>query len=140
MKNFSNPDGLVRSDMKGGWAKDSINKFSSRGRDLKENEAFNYIKTLANFRKSSSALHNGKLMHYVPQNGIYVYFRYDNAQTIMVIVNSNDGDKKILTTNRFNERISGFSKAENVMTKEKINDISSLELEPKSTTILLLGK
>lgn len=138
MKNFSNPDGLVRSDMKGGWPKDSINKFTSQGRSEVENEAFNYIKTLANFRKSSSALHDGKLMHYVPQDGIYVYFRYDNAQTIMVIVNS--GDKKSLKTKRFSERLSGFSKAENVITKEKITDISSLELAPKSTTVLLLGK
>ena len=137
MKNFSNPDGLVRSDMKGGWPKDSINKFSSQGRDTVENEAFDYIKRLANFRKSSSALHNGKLVHYVPQDGIYVYFRYDNAQTIMVIVNS--GDKKTLNTKRFSERLAGFSKAENVMTKEKITDISSLEAGPKSTTILLLG-
>ncbi|MEO6820625.1 MAG: glycoside hydrolase family 13 protein [Ginsengibacter sp.] len=138
MKNFSNPDGLVRSDMKGGWTNDSVNKFTLAGRNAIENKAFNYIKTLANFRKSSSALQNGSLMQYVPENGIYVYFRYDKLQTVMVIVNS--GDRNILPTNRFHERLNGFSKAENVVTNEKITAINSLQLEAKSTTILLLGK
>src|SRR5690606_11926078 len=74
MKNFSSPDGLVRSDFPGGWAADKVNKFLASGRTKEENEVFNYLKALANYRKNTPALHNGKLMQYVPVNGIYVYF------------------------------------------------------------------
>ncbi len=44
MKNYSNPDGLVREDFKGGWAGDSVNKYTSAGRTEKENDAFNYVR------------------------------------------------------------------------------------------------
>lgn len=137
MKNFSAPDGLVREDFKGGWQGDSINKFTSNGRDDRENEAFNFIKTLANFRKNSSALQTGKLMQYIPQQGVYVYFRYDDKQTVMVIVNSNT-EKKQLSTDRFSERVNGFTQGENVITHEKIS-LGNISLPPKSTVILSLG-
>src|SRR5690606_1565138 len=90
MKNFSNPDGLVRSDFPGGWEGDKINKFSASGRTKQENEVFDYIKTLANYRKNTPASQTGKLMQYVPVDGIYTYFRYDNDKTVMLIVNSNN--------------------------------------------------
>ena len=53
MKGLTNPDGLVRLDFKGGWAGDKENKFTAAGRTAKENEAFNYVKKLANYRKNS---------------------------------------------------------------------------------------
>ncbi|MGF7232710.1 glycoside hydrolase family 13 protein [Arachidicoccus sp.] len=139
MKNFDAPDGLVREDFKGGWAEDSANKFTAQGRTAKENDAFNYVKTLANFRKNSTTLQTGKLMQYVPEDGVYVYFRYDDKQTIMIIVNSNDTLKK-LNTRRFSERMNGFTGAENVVTKEKISNIASLAFAAQSTTILKLNK
>ena len=55
-----------------------------QGRNAQEEGIWKYISTLANFRKSSSAVTTGKLMQYVPQDGVYVYFRYDDKQTIMV--------------------------------------------------------
>lgn len=139
MKNFSNPDGLVREDFQGGWLQDSVNKFSEVGRNILENEAFNYVKLLANFRKSSSALQTGKLMQFVPEKGVYVYFRYNDSQTIMVIVNSHDTAQK-LDTKRYAERMKGFSNAENVLTQEKINDLGLINIPPKTTLILSLKK
>lgn len=139
MKNFDAPDGLVREDFPGGWPKDSVNKFIAKGRTAKENEAFNYVKALANFRKNSTALQTGKLMQYVPEDGIYVYFRYDAKQTIMVIVNSNKVSE-MLKTDRFSERMNGFSNAENIITKERLSTIQSLSVPAQSTTILELKK
>ncbi|MBU2045211.1 MAG: glycoside hydrolase family 13 protein, partial [Bacteroidetes bacterium] len=75
MPGVNNPDGLLRADFLGGWKADQTNKFTSSGRTSKENEAFNYIKTLANYRKNTPALQTGKMMQYVPVDGIYVYFR-----------------------------------------------------------------
>ncbi|MBP6025521.1 alpha-amylase family glycosyl hydrolase [Ferruginibacter sp.] len=116
MKNFKNPtDQDVRLDFPGGWAGDPNNKFTAAGRTPQENEAFNYVKTLANFRKKSSALTTGKTMQFIPQNGVYVYFRYDNNQTVMVISNTAKEEKKI-TVDRFAERTKGFTKFKNIIT------------------------
>jgi hypothetical protein len=139
MKNFSNPDGLVREDFKGGWEGDNENKFIAAGRKNDENEAFGFFKKLANYRKNNEVLQTGKLMQYVPENGIYVYFRYNKEKTIMVIVNSN-GNDEIISTGRFSERLTGFTKAMNVITDENYNSISSFKLSSKNVLILELKK
>ncbi|WP_240534700.1 cyclomaltodextrinase C-terminal domain-containing protein [Pedobacter aquae] len=137
MKNFSNPDGLVRSDFPGGWAEDKVNKFSSEGRTAAENDVFNYIKTIAKYRKQTTALQTGKLMQFVPQDGVYVYFRYDNAKTVMVVVNSNDKVMS-LETSRFSERTQGFKKAKDIVSG-KVYDLSvAMEIPSISTLVMEL--
>jgi len=139
MAGEDNPDGLVRSDFPGGWSSDKVNKFTAAGRTDKENEAFNYVRTLANYRKHTPALQTGKLMQYIPQNGIYVYFRYDAAKTIMIIYNSDPKDQS-LSTDRFSERIAGFKKATNVINNETFNSIQTINIPGKSTFVLELKK
>lgn len=137
MKNFSNPDGLVRSDFAGGWEGDKSNKFTAEGRDSKENEAYNFFSKLANYRKSTTALQTGKLMQYVPINGIYVYFRYDEKKTVMIICNTNDNEID-LSTDRFQERTAKFNKAKNILSAEVLNSISNIKVMAKSTVVLEL--
>ncbi len=139
MAGEDNPDGLVRSDFPGGWASDKVNKFTAAGRTDKENEAFNYVRTLANYRKHTPALQTGKLMQYIPQKGIYVYFRYDAAKTVMVIYNSEPKDQT-LSTDRFSERMAGFSKAINVINNETFNTIQTINIPGKTTFVLELKK
>ncbi len=137
MKNYSNPDGLVRLDFPGGWAGDKTNKFTAAGRTEKENEAFNYVKKLANYRKNTTALQTGKLMQYIPQNSVYVYFRYDQQKTVLIAYNSDEKPASIIT-DRFAERIASFTKALNVITGEQLNAINTINLPAKSITILEL--
>ena len=139
MKNRSRPDGLVRSDFPGGFPGDKVNKFTAAGRTDRENEAFNYVRTLANYRKNTTALQTGKMMEYIPQKGIFVYFRYDAKSTVMVIYNSGDKDAT-LTTDRFVERMAGFTKAKNVMTGEQLPAIANININSKSALVLELAK
>jgi glycosidase len=136
MKNYSNPDGLVRSDFPGGWPGDKDNKFVASGRSDKENDAFSYVRTLANYRKSTPALQTGKLMQYLPEHGVYVYFRYDKQKTVMVAFNSNDKEEAI-NTERYSERINGALKARNVITGDTI-DLSKLNIPAKTALVLEL--
>jgi glycosidase len=146
MKNYSNPDGLVRSDFPGGWVGDKEDKFTAAGRTAKENEAFNFVRRLANYRKNNPALQTGKLMQFVPENGIYTYFRYqaDNdvdgsrVKTVMVVVNTEDKDKQ-LETSRFAERMEKASSATNVITGEKINTLKTIGVPAKTTLVLELN-
>jgi len=139
MKGKSSPDGLVRSDFPGGWAGDKANKFTNEGRTDSERVAFNYVRTLANYRKQTPALQTGKLMQYIPEKGIYVYFRYDAAKTIMIIYNSETKEQN-LSTDRFNERTAGFTRAKNVITNESISNIGSITIPGKTTLVLELNK
>jgi len=137
MKNFKNPsDAEVRKDFPGGWKEDSINKFVATGRTAGENEAYNYVKKLAQFRKKSSALKTGRMMQFVPQDGVYTFFRYDAKQTVMVVLNT--ADKEItVKTNRFNEITKGFSKMKNVITGT-ITNLQDLKLAPKESAVFEL--
>ncbi|WP_432708599.1 glycoside hydrolase family 13 protein [Pedobacter sp.] len=137
MKNFSNPDGLVRSDFPGGWKGDATNKFKAEGRTAAENDAFNHFRTLANFRKNNDALQTGKLMQYVPQDGIYVYFRYNDSNTVMVIINTEDKELS-LDTSRFDERMATATTATNVITGETINQIKTITVPAKGSMVLAL--
>jgi glycosidase len=103
-----------RFDFPGGWATDARNAFTAEGRTAIENDIFNYCKTLLNFRKKSPALQQGKMMQFIPQDGIYVYFRYTDNQKVMVIVNTNT-QSKTLALNRYNEMLQTSTSAFNVV-------------------------
>jgi len=137
MKGVSNPDGWVRLDFKGGWKEDKENKFTEAGRTADENEIFNWTKSIANFRKKSSAIKTGKLMQYVPVDAVYTYFRYDNKQTIMVVMNTANEERTIDPT-RFVERVKGFSKAKSIVNAEELNLQSTWKMPAKTIWILEL--
>jgi glycosidase len=138
MKAWSNPDAKVRIDFPGGWPKDSINKFKAEGRNVQENEAFNYIKKLAQFRKNCQAITEGKLTQFVPENGIYVYFRYHENQKIMVMMNTNNKSVEI-GTKRFQEMLDNVQSAKNVITEESTQNLQNFKLKPNETVILELN-
>jgi glycosidase len=135
MKNHANPDGLVRLDFPGGWSGDSANKFTTAGRTLSEDSLFTYTRALAQFRKNSSAIKTGKLMQYVPEDGVYVYFRYDAKQTVMCVMNTNDTTKNIETA-RFEERLKGFSSGRDVVTGKTVMIGSSMGVAGKTELVL----
>ncbi len=141
MKNKKvNTDATVREDFPGGWPDDKAkdNRFIKDGRNDKQNEAFEYVSRLANFRKNSSAITTGKTMQFIPKDGLYVYFRYDNNQTVMVI--SNTGDKDVKPDwSAFSERTKGFTQVKNVVSG-KIKPLNGLEIESKESFVFELLK
>ncbi|WP_247651539.1 glycoside hydrolase family 13 protein [Shewanella oncorhynchi] len=68
-------DGVVRSDFPGGFANNATNAFTGQGLSEPQRQAQQFIRTLLNYRKQSPALQSGDLLHFVPQDGIYVQFR-----------------------------------------------------------------
>ncbi|MBX7107815.1 MAG: cyclomaltodextrinase C-terminal domain-containing protein [Chitinophagales bacterium] len=113
MKGFTNPDGWVRLDFPGGWNGDNRNAFTGEGLDADALAVQSLVKTLANFRKNSSALKTGKMMQYVPVNGLYVYFRYDENQTVMCVMNTSGQDMEV-DFSRYAERTHGFVAAKSI--------------------------
>ena len=140
MKNFKDPtDAEVRRDFPGGWAGDAFDKFTPAGRMARENLAFDFVRKLATYRRDHPVLHTGRLMQYLPENGLYVYFRYGPAGTVMVASNTTD-EAATLPTARFSERMAGFRQARNVLTGATLTNISSLALPAKTAVVLELLK
>ena len=137
LKGISNPDGLVRGDFFGGWKEDRQNKFTAAGRTENENAAFNLTRSLARFRKSSTAITTGKFMQYVPEDWVYTYFRYDNRQTVMVVMNTSK-DEKTVDPKRFSERTSGFNTAKDVLSGANNNLTTSWKVPGKTVWVLEL--
>jgi neopullulanase len=130
------PHGLIREDMKGGWKEDSVNVFTAKGRTAEENEAWNYIQTLALWRQQNTAV-NGKMMQFIPQDGVFVYFRYSGSQKVMVVYNSNK-ERKELTLKRFDEMMNGAVSAKNVVTAITTPLQQSMEIPAGELLILEL--
>jgi glycosidase len=138
MKNFKDPsDAEVRRDFPGGWKEDTLNKFLSENRTVNENLAFNFIKNLADFRKSSDAIKNGKFIQYVPQNGIYVYFRKSAKQTIMVVSNPEKTSKEV-ELSRYAQSIGNNTSAFDIINQKAIIGLKSISVPPKTALVLEL--
>lgn len=128
-------DGDIRRDFPGGWAGDSINAFTASGRTREQNEYFSFLSKLLNWRKNKTVIHTGLLTHYVPENDAYVYFRYNDREKIMVIINNNETDQT-LKTERFAGSIESKTTGIDVMTGRTYDLKNELTL-PKETTLIL---
>ncbi|MCX6282165.1 MAG: glycoside hydrolase family 13 protein [Bacteroidetes bacterium] len=129
--------GTIRRDVPGGWQGDSRNAFTAAGRNDPENDMYNMIHNLLHYRKSSTALQTGKLLHFVPEDGIYTYFRYNSQSTVMVIMNNNE-EQKTLETGRYKEVLKNFSSGREICNGKYITDLSKLTIPSKSVLIIEL--
>lgn len=139
MKNFKSPtDAEVRKDFPGGWAEDKVNKFESDGRTEQENETFDFVKKLISVRTSEKAIGEGRLTQFLPFNdGVYVYFRTADNETIMVATNTAN-TSKTFSTDRFKEVLNGQNKAQDLLSGQEYNNLTTLTLDAYEAKILKL--
>ncbi len=133
----SKGDGNLRKDFPGGWPGDKMNAFTPQGRTPEQNEAFNYLRKLLNWRKTNKTVQFGKLTHYIVENGVYVYFRSYNGKKVMVMLNNNEKPVTVNLT-RFAEDLNGFTKGRNVIKDNIIILGKEMKLPGKSAKILEL--
>ena len=130
-------DASYRHDFPGGWAGDKIDAVSGAGLSAQQKQAQAWVRKLVNWRKSEPLIHSGKLMHYGPEHGTYVYFRYDGARKVMVALNKNPAST-VLPVARFHEMLRGVKSGVDVITGATIPLEATLTLPPRSATILEL--
>ena len=128
-------DGDIRRDFPGGWQGDSINAFTATGRTSIQNDYFNFLSKLLNWRKNKAVIHTGLLTHYVPDNDVYVYFRYNDKEKIMVIINNNETEQT-MKTDRYAESLENKSTGTDVITG-KIYDLKNSLTLPKESALIL---
>jgi len=130
-------DGDKRAEMPGGWEGDERSVFTASGRTSEENDMFNYVKKITNWRKNSEAIHHGKLLHFVPEQNSYIYFRYTDNERVMVIMNMNE-DPITISRQKHIEMLRGYSEGYNVITDEKVDISKDFTVAGKTTTVLTL--
>lgn len=127
--------GIIRSDFPGGWPSDQKNAFTGRGLSDKRLQAQDFMQKLLNWRQNTPVIHHGQLRHFAPKNGVYVYFRYNKNDKVMVVLNKNEGDQR-LDLERFSEILKPGARAEDVVSGESYTLSRHLSVPAKTPLIL----
>jgi glycosidase len=131
-------DGYLRGDFPGGWSGDSKNTFTGQNLNATEKEACTFTKKLLNWRKDKEVIHTGKLKQFIPENNLYVYFRYNDKESVMVILNNSEKETRTITRDRYLEAMDRFTRGTEIITGAEINDLSSFKIAPKTAMIIEL--
>ena len=79
------------------------------------------------------------MTHYLPQNNVYVYFHYNEQESVMVVINNNTTAQKV-NLSRFHEQINGYRSANEVLNGQVISLDKEVEINAKSALIFELKK
>ena len=130
-----NDHGEIRGEFPGGWDDSAKNAFTGKGLSDRERDAQEFVRKLLRWRKDKTVIHSGQLMQYTPIKDIYAYFRYDDTDTVMVIMSQSE-NIETLDLERFAERIDGKRRAIDVITGRLYRLGNSITLEPRSVLLL----
>lgn len=134
-------DGDIRRDFPGGWSGDTQNAFVSskekKGRTNDQEAYHAFTKKVLNWRKDAEVIHNGKLMQFIPFDNVYVYFRYNEEKTVMVIINNSSKDQEIDVT-RFKEGLKDFKIGTDIITDSNVDVTENFRVQAKAPMIIEL--
>lgn len=128
-------DGNVRRDMPGGFPGDKTDAFTAAGRTDKQNEAFDFIQKLLQWRRGNEPIARGSLKHFMPENGLYVYQRRSGDKEVTVILNGNDSPVTT-TMERTLEILLYGSQRRDMLTGETITISPEMTFSPRQILIL----
>ena len=132
-------DADIRRDFPGGWKDDPQNAFNPATQTPEQKVFYDFTAKLLNWRKGKEVIHSGKTTNYIPQDNVFVYFRYNDKEKVMVVIN-NDDKEQSFNLKRFEESLGGITKGKDVITEEilNMNIDGKLTISPKSSLILEL--
>ena len=142
-------DADIRRDFPGGWETDKQTAFYANddkrrngreGRTPEQEAYFQFTKKLLNWRKNQVVIHEGKLVQYVPENNVYVYFRIQEGENslqsskrVMVVLNNSMDEQKI-NLDRFEESLD-VSQLKSVPIRKEILSDFPIDFSQKTLTI-----
>jgi len=128
-------DGYVRKDFPGGFPGDTHNAFTKEGRTKAENDMFTWLSRLLHWRQNNPLITNGKMIQFIPHNGIYVIARKYGGRSVMTILN---GTTKPATFEvaRYQEVIGNARRAKDVPTGRFYDLSKDHKLKPRQTLVL----
>ncbi len=131
--------GFIREDFPGGWMHDSVNAFTQTGLTADHYDAWTYMRLLLQWRKNKKVIHEGKTTHYIPEEGVYVYFRHLDGESIMVVLNNNN-ESKTFKTERYTENLKGYSTGTDVLHRTYFDQLRIISVPAMSARIIELKR
>lgn len=129
----------MRPKFPGGWLDDPANAFTTQGRTPLQNEAWDYMRKILQWRKNSEPVKTGELVHYTPdQTGCYVYARIKGDQTVLVMMNGTDSEQD-LPMERFRDVTGRYQAGKDIITGQSIPVTDRVKLPPRSVFIMELN-
>jgi glycosidase len=131
--------GYIREDFPGGWKGDKINAFEGENLSGEQQEALSFTKRLLNWRKTNKAVQYGEFTHYIPEDGVYVYFRSADEEAVMILLNNTEKERMVKLS-RFEDNLRGFTSGRSVLTRTYFDQLSEIMVPAKSPLIVELIK
>ncbi|WP_300691337.1 glycoside hydrolase family 13 protein [Chryseobacterium sp.] len=132
-------DADIRRDFPGGWKSDKQNAFNLSAQTPQQKDFFQYTQKLLNWRKGKEVIHSGKTKNFVPQDGVFTYFRYNEKESVMVMINNNDKDQTI-DLKHFAESLNGFTKGKDIIADKEFTFQNTIAIPAKTSFIIELEK
>jgi len=135
--------GYIREDFPlGEWpmvanARQSENSVQPGALNDTQAEALDFTRKMLNWRKHQPLIHHGKLKQFVPFDGLYVFFRYDDDNAVMVVVNKNTESRQLALA-RFEEVMKDYSGGRNPLNGQLMRFDVSLYVPASSALVLAL--
>ncbi|MCA4781694.1 glycoside hydrolase family 13 protein [Empedobacter stercoris] len=133
----SKGDADIRRDFPGGWKADQQNAFTNEGRTLEQKQFHDFTAKVFNWRKNKEVIHSGKTKHYMPQQNVYVYFRYNEKESVMVVLNANP-EKQTFKLDRFTESLDGITSGKEIISDKTFPIKSSEEISIDGKTAMII--
>ena len=130
-------DGFLRKDFPGGWVGDPKNAFTAAGRTALQNEAYDYLQKLLQWRKTNHAVAGGKLIHYAPdwQTQCYVYARINDNNIVLVILNGSSNEQTLMTE-KYRDVLGNVTSGKEIIS-DKIMDLKKDVVIPAKGTYII---
>ncbi|WBV60651.1 glycoside hydrolase family 13 protein [Chryseobacterium camelliae] len=130
-------DADIRRDFPGGWKSDRQNAFNLSSQTPEQKEFYQFTQKLLNWRKRTEVIHTGKTKNFIPQNNVFVYFRYNEKESVMVVLNNSE-KQETLDLKRFSESLNGFSKGKDIILDKEFSIQNTLTVPAKTSMVLEL--
>lgn len=131
-------DGNIRTDMPGAFGSGSDGIISTASLTPEQKEALRFFSRLASWRKTSDAVANGSMKHFLPENGLYVYARTSPKEKVIVMLNGRD-EPVSTDLARYAEIIPEKGDYVDVITGETftLDPATSISLSPRCSLVLV---
>ncbi len=130
-------DADIRRDFPGGWKSDKTNAFNPSSQTPEQKEFYDFTR-VAELEKRKRSYSYRKNQNFVPQNNVFVYFKYNEKESVMVILNNNDAEQTI-DVKHFAESLNGFSKGKDIISGKEFSVKDNFKIPAKSSMVIELN-
>lgn len=130
-------DADIRRDFPGGWKSDKQNAFNPSMQTSMQKEFYQFTQKLLNWRKGKEVIHTGKTKNFFPQNDVFVYFRYNEKESVMVVLNNSDAEQTV-DVKHFAESLKTFTKGKDILSDKEFSIRENFKIPAKTSMVVEL--